>query len=114
MSRHLAFIDPDSIPDVIPPVDGDQDEFLDACQKISDGFSAQGCVEAGTDLCKQNKRERVRDPAWGGDIASFMIRALPHEQSVDKVISIVQLHLETLVAEVDDLDELCTWRYTEN
>lgn len=56
----------------------------------------------------------LRDADWGADLSELVIRSQPHNiQDVGGSVKEVYIHLDTLVAEVDDLYEVCAWMYEE-
>ncbi len=115
MSKRLVQIDKAIIPPVTPePIERDMEAFLELSDAIEDSFRGYGLVEAGTSLVGKGERLIVRDPSWGGDIAEFIIRSKPHDQTTKAGTRTVSLKLETLQAEVDDFGEICAWIYDES
>lgn len=59
--------------------------------------------------------ETVRDVGWERDLHNLVLRSHRHAiRNADGSESIVSVRLHTLVAEVDDNNEICCWLYEES
>jgi hypothetical protein len=80
-------------------------------QDIRAALVADGCKPCGTSLVANKKRDQVKDVDWESDLTSIVARSVPHTvRGVNRPVT-KRVILETLVAEVDDLGEVCAWLY---
>jgi hypothetical protein len=80
-------------------------------QDIRAALVADGCKPAGTSLVANKKRDQVTDAGWESDLTSLVARSLPHSVGGANRPVTKRVILETLIAEVDDLGEVCAWIY---
>ena len=72
-------------------------------------------AEAGC-CCNGHHDGQQRDPYFGADISEIVSRCTPHEVEVHAadgkfVTRTLHIELGTLLAEVDQYDEVCAWIY---
>lgn len=85
------------------------EEIVEVMSEIHDALEARGIK------CNGDCHGAPRDPDWGDDLSELVARSSPHDIfDPDGLVNIVRIKLDTLVAEVDDNNEVCCWMYEES
>jgi len=113
MSRRTVTLPHNIIPDEVPDISEEPEDALIVASDIRDFLMSVGCCPAGTKEVAENRRDKVRDPEWGGDLVELVARATPHEIQGPDGPETVSVRLDTLTIEYDDNMEIRAWMYEE-